>query len=216
VISIAVFSVAWLVDFLLWIGSNAHMEDGLLSAGLIAALILANYVYLPMGGSARLWFTSAPSFLVAAVLTPPVAMLIAGVGMSAKETLICRKCQNTPAQVVGQVGRWMFLTLGASLLLHLAGPLVLGPIVIVALWAGDVLTAPLVLQAKPSVALIKSLARRTWGDEFIQYLMAYFLLPVFLFTGKNLWVLLPSIALALLWLAFYLQLRGGEPVGSEV
>lgn len=202
-----VIVLACAVDLVLLATTHATPGFDPLAIALMAAVVVANYISLPIGHAARLWFTSVPLYLMAALLSPPVAMLAAGIGMGVKEIAICRKCGNTVEQVVGQVGRWMFLILGASALFQLADPLFVGVLVVPLLWLGDVATAPLVLRGRPSVTLYRSLVRQTWTDEWMQYILAYFALPAFLMIRSGPLIAIPALSLLVLWFVFYLGIR---------
>jgi hypothetical protein len=207
------------VDLVLLIATHATLRIDLLAIALMAAIVVANYIYLPIGHASRIWFTSVPTYLMAALLSPPVAMLAAGIGMGIKEFAICRKCGNTGEQIIGQVGRWMFLVLGASALFHVVDPLLVGVFVGLLLWLGDIASAPLVLRDRPSMRLFGSLARQTWADEWMQYILAYFALPAFLITRSNPVIAIPALLLLVLWLALYLGIRpvklGADPEQGE-
>lgn len=208
--ALAVCSLACTASALVWLVSGAHLDGGLLSVALIVAVIVANYVSLPIGKATRIWFASVPCFLIVALLPPPTAMVVMGLGIGMKELAVCQRCHNTAAQVAGQVGRWMFIALAASALSHTTNVLFTGIFLGIFLWVCDVLTAPLILSYGTVKATITRLFKMTWMDELMQYAMAYFTLPIFMMTRRDLMISLPALVLITFWMVLYLGLRRGE------
>lgn len=208
--SLACWSVLGLaagVTAALWLLTKSPIPAGPLGPLLVGALMLSNYVSLPVGGKARIWFFNIPAFLIVALFAPPLAMALVGIGMGAKEILICRRCRNTAAMVAGQTGRWMLLALAGSALAHSGDVLITGMFLCPLLWLGDVVTAPLVVSFGSIYATVKRLLGHTWEDELMQYVSAYFLLPFFvLYDGQRLLIGL-SLILNLCWLGLYIMIR---------
>lgn len=203
----ATFGLAACVSVGVWTQTGAKVPAGWLAPALVGALMLSNYVSLPVGGKARIWFFNIPAFLIVALFAPPVAMMLVGIGMGAKEVLTCRRCQNSADVVAAQTGRWMFLALGGALIAQSGDVLITGLLLCVLLWLGDVLTAPLVVSFGSVSATIKRLLARTWEDELMQYMTAYFMVPFFL-TQYNQGLLIGlSLILNVTWLGLYITFR---------
>jgi hypothetical protein len=219
----AVFTLACSVNVVLWVATNPGLSGSpWITIALIAALVLSNFVSLPLDRGARLWISSIPCFLIAATLAPAAAMAAMGLGMGIKEIAVCRRCGNTASQVAGQVGRWMFLAVIGSALCHLGPLLLTGAFLGIFLWIGDILTAPLVLSAGTiwfaAPYTISGLMKTSWSGEFMQYLSAYFVLPVFVDDNNNLFVVLLTLVLISVWIVLCLLLlrpvRSGRGVGA--
>jgi hypothetical protein len=178
---------------------------------LAGSIPLAAHVSLPVGRGVRLYFTGASILFIVALLAPALAIVVMGVGMAAKELSICRRCGNLAWQVLGQVGRWMLIALGASLLVHTTDVLVGATLIGGFLWACDVLTAPLVLLRKSSLfALYRDLFRGTWSEELMQYLTGTLLVPVVLAEQQDALFLAGSIAVTALWLLMWFVLHSSS------
>lgn len=192
-----------------WVQSSASLPNGLLAPILVSALLLSNFISLPVGAKARIWLFNIPVLLIAALFPPPVAMVLVGMGIGAKEILVCRRCANTAAQAAGQTGRWMFLAFFGAVVAHLGGVLITGVLLCPLLWLGDVLTAPLVVSFGSLSATVKRLLTQTWEDELMQYMTAYFMLPFFV-NQDGQW-LLPALSVFLnaAWIGLYTALRRG-------
>jgi uncharacterized membrane protein YagU involved in acid resistance len=199
---------------------DTHVANWLIWVGLVAGMILANYVSLPVDridNQARVWFSSIPCFLIVAFYSPPAAMVLMGIGMTLKEAATCKRCGNSIFQIAGQAGRWMFIALFAAafvaLLAQHTNILLTGVVLCILLWACDVLTAPLVVSMGTVRHTIGVLATRTWMDELMQYLAAYLIALPFFFRDDY----VPMVALAAtsvllvaLLMALYVGLRTGD------
>jgi hypothetical protein len=115
--------------------------------------------------------------------------------MLAAELTVCRKCQNTSGDVMAQVGRWALLACGVSGIVHFWSSDYLvytGMLAALLLWAGDILTCPIVfspMTGKDPLSVVALVVRQSYLGEMMQYLVAVLSLLFFIsgFTSTTLW-----------------------------
>jgi hypothetical protein len=207
-LSVAVFLAACLVAVILWHASPPRITSPLAVAALATSIPLAAHVSLKLRTGARLYFTGASILLTVVLLAPALAIVVMGVGMGTKELIVCKRCQNTAWQVLGQTGRWMLIALCASVLAHLTDVLIMSAFVGGVLWLSDVATAPLVLLPRvPLQALYRSLIVGSFEGELLQYLTGALVAPVILLGKQEPLVIVSGVMAVGVWLVLYYLLH---------
>jgi HD-GYP domain-containing protein (c-di-GMP phosphodiesterase class II) len=127
-------------------------ETLVLAACLLAAVIASHQYPIHIRHNTKVYVCSIPLYLMVALLPPPLAMTVIGLGIAAGQLLVRRQRGTTWSDTATDAGRWMLLgLLGASVAqLHLPvadGVLREIPLAAAALvlWAGDILSCPLSL-----------------------------------------------------------------------
>lgn len=180
---------------------------------MLTAAVGASYWFpIRIGKRTHLYLASIPLYLLCALYAPAVGMTAIGIGLATRELTICRRCNNTPGQVAGQIGRWMLLSFIVSSVVRLWPAdylLFAGALAGVMLWLGDVWTSPLVVLSGPGeggVRKILRLMRQSYAGELMQYLIGLLTLGL-LGPGSGLLglVYVPSIILSVVLLYLYLK-----------
>lgn len=146
---------------------------------LALAVSLAFRFPIHVRAKTKVYTNSVPLFLLAALLPPVAAGIVAGFGQGVGE-LMSRSRTRTPwHSTIGQSARWVLISLMGSLLAHArmgpGHPQIL-PLLVAAgaMLAGDILTAPVVLgpltHEKP-FRIVISVAREAGLPEGAQYLI---------------------------------------------
>jgi hypothetical protein len=148
-----------------------------------------------VGESTRINFSSVSLFFLTCLFVPALSAVAVGAGMLLAELSVCRSCHNTSGDVMAQVGRWMLLACGVSAVVHVwsADYLVYtGMVAALLLWAGDILTCPLLLSpmtGKDPLTVIAVVLRQSYLGEMMQYLVGVLSLLFFIsgFTSTTFW-----------------------------
>jgi hypothetical protein len=182
--------VALLAVTVAGLGSALHRPTLPSGMGIGVILALAGAVTvsrlwpLRIGSATRLCVADVPLYLLCCLCSPVVAAVSIALGMLGGEIVICRKCGNTPGDVASQVGRWMLLGYAVSSLVHGATTQTwpyFAAGAAMALWLGDVLTAPVVfspITGKDPLTSVLWALRQSWPAEPMQYLIAMLALLV--------------------------------------
>jgi putative nucleotidyltransferase with HDIG domain len=126
----------------------AGSGSSVLAAALIASVALSYQFPIHLRHGTKLELGTVPLFLTAALLQPPLAALAAAVGTAAGELPVRRRRDLFYSDIASQAGRRLMIVLLASGVMHLPAPHVAGNVVLLAsgvvtLFAGEIVTAPL-------------------------------------------------------------------------
>lgn len=207
----------------IWLATNPSTiptRDVALLVALSMAVSGSRMWPVRVGKATRLYVASVPLYLLSCLFAPPVASAAVGMGMLGREVSTVRECRNRVSTLCAQVGRWMLLSFVASALLRAwpSGYLAYAAFFAAAfLWAGDLLTCPLVfapITGAGAWETIVRIARQSYTGEMMQYLIAMLTLLLFgtgiLWTGI-LWVDVLAVLMVVLPIVLlYLYLKGED------
>ena len=171
--------VAWLRSALPT--SNAEWAiTGAVIAFLTALLVWAGTHPLHLRHQTKVHLTTLPLYLMAVLLPPPVAAVVAGLGMLAGELRMRPQTGNLPSDIATAVSRWSLIVLAGSTLAHSAAgagwPLAVGLCGTAALmYALDTLTCAFELSpmsGEPPWQVMRAVVREGGLYEAAQYLTA--------------------------------------------
>ncbi|HWE64520.1 MAG TPA: HD-GYP domain-containing protein [Chloroflexota bacterium] len=153
-------------------------ETALLALGLMSAIVLGHRFPIHIGRSTKVYVNTVPLYLIAVLLAPSAAAVVAGVGILAGEIVVRKKQGTYNSDIATAAGRLSIVVLLASIVDHLllAGSsqaLTLG-LTAAILWVGDVLTLPLVIAPmcnERPLAVMASYLRQSSVVEWVQYLL---------------------------------------------
>jgi hypothetical protein len=197
-IGVVVLTAAILVTLAAWtsqpLAPLSWHEYALL--GILALSVVASRRWpIRIGQATRINFASVSLFFLTVLYAPALTALAVGVSMLAAELTVCRECHNTSGDIMAQVGRWTLLACGVSAVVHYWSTDYLvytGMLAALLLWAGDILTCPVVfspMTGKDPLATIAFAVRESYLGEMMQYLVAVLSLLFFIsgFTSVNFW-----------------------------
>lgn len=188
--------------------SGYGTSDVLLSLALMVATLLAFQFSIHIGDNTKINMNGVPLYLMAVLLSPPLAAVVAGFGMLAGEVSIVKIQGTYASDIATQVGRSMVLVFLGSALAHVPmGDVMLQTLPLAGagavLWVGDMLTIPLLFgpaTGAPPVRLIKRVVCEAGLPEGAEYLMG---LMGALVARQQIWALvLLFLPTALVYLAF--------------
>jgi hypothetical protein len=170
---------------LAWAGALAHSSHRvdeitfLVGILLVGALVLAQLFPIHIHENTKVHMGSVLFYLMAVLLPPPIAGVAALTGTLVGEVLLRSQRGLYPSDIATQVGRWtVIVVLGSVLahLQHLTGTPSALPLVgaAVCLWAGDLVTTPLLLTpitGKSPGSVIVALVKEGGAVEAGQYLV---------------------------------------------
>ena len=154
---------------------------GALGVLLVAGVILAYQFPMYVGHNTKICVTSIPLYLLAVLLSPGPAVAAAGLSVVLGEFLVRTHRGTTAADISTSAARWMLVALAGALAAHAApgnSLLVHVPALVAAaavLWAGDLITLPLVLapiNGDPPGKILRAAFQEGWLTEAIQYVLA--------------------------------------------
>jgi HD-GYP domain-containing protein (c-di-GMP phosphodiesterase class II) len=158
----------------------ATVGPALLTLCLVACIVLAYTFPIYIRHNTKVCVFSAPLYLLAVLLPPPLAASAAGLGILAGEVVVRSRHGNQPCDIATHTGRWVVVILLGSRLAHAPLPatdiLLHSTILVataVALLLGDTVTSPLALAPicdEPVDRIIISCLREGGLVEGAQYL----------------------------------------------
>ena len=177
--AVVAVAFAWLHVSRSSLGGSALLVEGLLSLGLMTALVVVQLYPIHMRNNAKLHMGSIPVYLMAALLPLPFAMTAALLGVGAGELLLRKSRGGYYSDVSSQTGRQVLVVGLAAMVAHLPDqglalhslPLIGAAIV---MWAGDLLTGPLLycpITGETPWKVIVGVARDGGTLEAAQYLV---------------------------------------------
>jgi putative nucleotidyltransferase with HDIG domain len=162
-----------------WSQARDGLNTGLLPLifFLVVAISAAYRFPIHISHQLKVEMTTIPTYLIAVLLpTAPLAATAAGVGILTGELIMRARRGNYWSDVVTAASRCTLVVFVSSGLGHLVTRDVTIHLVAVAvsLWAGDLLTVPLVLgpmSGEPPHRIISTVARETFLSESVQYML---------------------------------------------
>ena len=147
-VSVGVLAASWSAVPPALGSETARVQTAALAAVLMVALVLSHQFPIHIRYVTKIYMGSVPLYLMAVLLPPPLAALVAGLGQASSEIAAKHKMDTEYADIATQAGRWMLVELLGSAVAHAStGNILLhGSLLVVTavvLQAGDILTAPL-------------------------------------------------------------------------
>lgn len=202
------------------VGSNGAATVAL-SICLTLGLVLSYLRPVQFRPGAKIYPGSVALYLMAALLPIPLAALIAGVGLAGGELLVRAQRGTYFSDIATQSGRWVGVMLAGAAVAHLpanGGFIWVLPLIGAAavLWAGDVVTSPLVLSpvlAAAPASVMRMVAREGGPDEVGLYVVGL----IGAIVGKEaLWALgFMTVPILLAYLSFSAAARPRAQARSE-
>ena len=156
-----------------------HPRDLVLVGALVAGVVVAQRFPIHVRENAKVSMTEIPLYLLAALLTPPLAATAAFCGLLVGELSVRKQRGGYYSDVASQVGRFTVVVYLGSLVAHAPSPnavtscfLLLGTGLV--MWAGDLLTGPMVfcpITGESPRTVIVGMAREAGLVEAGQYLV---------------------------------------------
>lgn len=189
----------------LHVSKHDGIVDLLMITVLVGTAVLTFRFPIHIRLKTKIHMNSVPTFLMVALLPPPLAAAAAGLAMLTGETTVRSARGTYPSEIATQTGRWIIISLGASLVAHYSGggaaQLVVAAMI---MWTGDVVTLPLLLTpltGERPARVISTIAREGGLAEGAQYLVG--LLGALAARPQQMWaVILLLLPTALVYLAF--------------
>ena len=204
-----------------WIVTSVPLSGGpdvpalLLSLLLAISIPVAYRFPLKVSRHTKVYVSSVPYFLLAALVTPALAATAAGVGSLGGEVSMRKQRGTEATDIVTQVGRRVLVVLAGALVAHLGQDTRLRALSLVGaafvLGMGDIVTFPLVMgpiTGERSLRIIVTATRQAYVIEGVQYLIG--LLGALAISGRFLLVALLGLPTALVYFAFQASLRAQE------
>ncbi|GAC1401272.1 MAG: hypothetical protein NVSMB65_18810 [Chloroflexota bacterium] len=147
-LALASVTAAWLL------GHQASTVAGTLAAAPVClalggAIVTAYHFPLPLGRQATVQMASVAYYLLAALVPPSLAAVVAGSGALLGEVSVRRQRGNTASDISSAVGRRMLIVVLGSMVAHLPGGVMVHTLALVGgavlMGALDLLTFPLVV-----------------------------------------------------------------------
>jgi len=202
-----VVAVSWVDPATAPGGAARQPANLLLALCLVLATIAAYQFPIHIYPKTKIYMASVPFYLMAVLLSPPLAAVAAGLGALSGELSVQTKRGTSTGQIATEMGRRILLVLLGAMVAHLPG----GTLLRVLAWvgaaiileAGDIITFPLLLAGvsdDPPLRLIVAAAREAYLMEAAQYLLG--LLGALAVT-EQVWALaVVAAATALVYLIF--------------
>jgi hypothetical protein len=189
------------------IGGPQTVPLALLALFLMGAIVVAYRFPLRVLRKTKVYMSSVPFYLLAVLVSPPLAATAAGLGALLGELSVRAQRGTLAGDLASEAGRRVLVVFLGALLAHVPVEGAWHPVLLVGtalvLGSGDVLTCPLVLApmtGEPPLRLIGAVARQATLLEGAQYLLG--LLGVL--AAQQVWGL---AVLALSTALVYLSLR---------
>ncbi len=154
----------------------AGMGGGAASLCLVA--VVAAYQFpLALRPKAKVYLTSVPYYLLVILAPPALAVAAGGMAALLGELSVRQARGNRAGDIASEGGRRALVLLGGVLVAHRGGVSPDVPalgVAALALWAGDIATAPLVLApitGEAPMRIVGAVAREAWLTEGAQYLL---------------------------------------------
>jgi len=148
-VALTVLAASWISAIVGSSGGAQPLLSTLLVLALVVALVMVQWFPIQVRRGSKIHMGSVPIYLMCVLLAPPVAATAVLVGMLVGELSLRSQRGGYLSDVASQVGRWAMVALAASLIAHLPqhGDIASAMVLVgtgLALWAGDMLTSPLV------------------------------------------------------------------------
>jgi hypothetical protein len=156
---------------------EAHIP---VAIALSLGIVLSYRFPIHVGRSIEIYLSSAPLYLMVAILAPPVAAVAAGVGFLGGELVVRKARRNYYSDVITAAGRLTLVALIASSVAHRFPPAGIWHVsglvaAALTLWAVDMWSAPLVIapmcRERP-LRVLRNILRQSAALEAVQYLLA--------------------------------------------
>jgi len=213
-LALLALTVSWITGSMsVWGGTDVAAP--VLALCLAAAIVAAYRFPLQVSRHTKVYVSSVPYYLLAALVAPPLAATAAGVGSLSGELTMCKKRGTEATDITTQVGRRVLVVLVAALVAHLRGgtglhALALGGAAFV-LGIGDIITFPLVLgpiTGERSLRIIAEATRQAYVVEGVQYLIG--LLGALAISGQIVMVALLALPTTLVYVAVQAGIRAQD------
>lgn len=178
VILIASLFLTWYVGYMNGYVRSAGPQTFLLAAFLLAAALVGGRFPIHIRSKSKLYMQSPALYLMAALLTPPLALTGAAIAVLANGYATRQRTGLKLCHLATDAGRLGLVTLGASLVAHLPATGEASYALVVAagaiMWGGDLLTAPILFSSatgEAPLSVIRSLFRKGGLVEAAQYMI---------------------------------------------
>jgi len=185
--------------------ATSNPAQALTSLFLVVAVVLAYRFPIHIRRDVKIYMASIPLYLIASLLSPPLAAVTAGLGVLTSQLNIRSQRGGYLSDVATETGRWIIVVLLGSIVAHLPmTDAVLAYIVAAGvLWTGDMLTCPLVLSPISGEApwrIVDAMVQEVGVAEAAQYLVG--LLGVLAAMQRTWALILLALPTVLVYLAF--------------
>ena len=178
-VALSLLAASWITAVVSSGTSGQPLLSTLLVLALVVALVMVQCFPIQVRRGSKIHMGSVPVYLMCVLLSPPIAATAVLAGMLIGELSLRSDRGGYLSDVASQVGRWTMVALAASLVAHLPqhGDIASAMVLLgtgLALWAGDMLTSPLVycpITREMPWHVITAMTREAGMLEGAQYLV---------------------------------------------